>query len=724
MASPSSQAAPSGSTDTPDSGAGALAFALQVLGLPADAAEIRHQSGRAKLDEGDLLRAARRFPVKVRAHRSNFVRLQKTPLPALALLRDGRWLVIGRVSDDKLLVQHPGAPRPDLLGRDEFAKLWTGRLILVTRRTSLNELGGRFGLGWFLTAVRRYRGPLSEVLLASFFIQIFALLTPLFFQVVIDKVLVHRGLSTLEVLAIGLGLLSLFDVVLGGVRTYLFAHTTNRIDVELGARLFRHLFALPLSYFQTRRVGDTVARVRELETIRQFLTSSALTLVLDLFFASIFLAVLFCYSTTLSWVVVGALPFYVVLSVTVTPGFRTRITEKFKRGADSQAFLVESIAGAETVKSMALEPVLQRRWEEQLAGYVTAAFRVVGIGAFASQFATLINKVVTVLILFLGARLVIGNQLTVGELVAFNMLSSQVAAPVLRLAQLWQDFQQVRQSVDRLGDILNTTPEPGQRGQTSLPPIRGDVRLDAVSFRYRIDAQPVLSDVSLEIAAGQVIGIVGSSGSGKSTLAKLIQRLYVPEKGHVTVDGIDLGLADPSWLRRQIGVVLQENVLFNRTVRENIALSDPGMPVERVIQAAQLAGAHEFILGLPEAYDTVIGERGATLSGGQRQRIAIARALVGNPRILIFDEATSALDYESEAAIQANMRRICEGRTVIIIAHRLSTLRIADRIVTLEQGRIVEDGTHDSLLRASGRYAQLWRLQAGGGSSDFAVVLR
>ena len=568
-----------------------------------------------------------------------------------------------------------------------------------------------------------YRGPLAEVLLASFFIQIFALLTPLFFQVVIDKVLVHRGLSTLEVLAVGLGLLSLFDVILGGVRTYLFAHTTNRIDVELGARLFRHLFALPLSYFQTRRVGDTVARVRELETIRQFLTSSALTLVLDLCFASIFLAVLFCYSTSLSWVVVGALPFYVVLSITVTPGFRSRIVEKFKRGADSQAFLVEAVAGAETVKSMALEPVLQRRWEEQLAGYVSAAFRVVGIGAFASQFATLINKVVTVLILFLGARLVIGNQLTVGELVAFNMLSSQVAAPVLRLAQLWQDFQQVRQSVDRLGDILNTTPEPGQRGQTSLPPIRGDIRIDHVSFRYRIDAQPVLSDVSLDIAAGQVIGIVGSSGSGKSTLAKLIQRLYVPEKGNVTVDGIDLGLADPSWLRRQIGVVLQENLLFNRTVRENIALGDPGMPVERVIQAAQLAGAHEFILGLPEAYDTVIGERGATLSGGQRQRIAIARALVLNPRILIFDEATSALDYESEAAIQANMRRICEGRTVIIIAHRLSTLRIADRIVTIEQGRLVEDGTHETLLRAGGRYAQLWRLQSGSGS-DLTVVNR
>jgi subfamily B ATP-binding cassette protein HlyB/CyaB len=283
---------------------------------------------------------------------------------------------------------------------------------------------------------------------------------------------------------------------------------------------------------------------------------------------------------------------------------------------------------------------------------------------------------------------------------------------VLRLAQLWQDFQQVRISIDRLGDILNTTPEPGQGGQATLPPIRGDVAVDAVTFRYRVDGQPVLREVSLSIPAGQVLGIVGSSGSGKSTLAKLIQRLYVPEAGRVLVDGVDLAMVDPAWLRRQIGVVLQENVLFNRTARENIALGDPGMSMERVIAAAQLAGAHEFILQLPEGYETVIGERGASLSGGQRQRVAIARALVGNPRILIFDEATSALDYESEAAIQANMRSITHGRTVILIAHRLSTLRDADRIVVIERGQLIEDGAHASLLQRGGRYAALWRLQS------------
>jgi subfamily B ATP-binding cassette protein HlyB/CyaB len=696
-----------------DSGAASLAFLLQLLGLPADAEEIRHQSGLTALDEADVVRAARRFPVKARAISSRMERLAITPLPALARMKDGGWVIVGKADDDRVLIQNPRATLPEILTRDVFAERWDGRLVLVSRRASLGDPHGRFGVGWFIEAIKKYRQPLTEVLVASFFLQLFALLAPLFFQVIIDKVFVERGLATLQVLAFGLAVMGLFEVTLGALRTYIFAHTTNRIDVELGARLFRHLFALPLAYFQTRRVGDTVARVRELDNIRQFLTSSGVTLVLDLFFSVIFIVVLFIYSPLLTLIVVGALPLYVLLSLAVTPTFRARLAERFKRGAENQAFLVESVSGVETIKSMALEPVMQRRWEEQVAAYVMSAFRVVGLGAVASQAAQLINKATMVLILFLGAGLVIRNQLTVGELVAFNMISSQLAAPVLRLAQLWQDFQQTKISIDRLGDILNTTPEPGRGGQSSLPPVRGEIALETVNFRYRADGQLVLREVSLKVPAGQVLGIVGSSGSGKSTLAKLVQRLYVPETGRVLVDGVDLSLADPAWLRRQIGVVLQENVLFNRSVRENIALADPGMSMDRVIAAAELAGAHDFVLGLAEGYETVIGERGATLSGGQRQRIAIARALVNNPRILIFDEATSALDYESEAAIQANMQRICRERTVIIIAHRLSTLRNAHRIISIEQGRIIEDGTHESLLRAAGRYAQLWRLQSG-----------
>jgi subfamily B ATP-binding cassette protein HlyB/CyaB len=563
-------------------------------------------------------------------------------------------------------------------------------------------------------AIHKYRALLSEVLLASFFLQIFALMSPLFFQVVIDKVLVHRSLGTLDVLVAGMVAISIFEVVLGALRTYLFSHTTNRIDVELGARLFHHLLALPLAYFQARRVGDTVARVRELENLRNFITGSALTLVIDLFFTFVFLALMAFYSPLLTAIVLASFPFYIAISAAATPLFRHRLDEKFKRGAENQSFLVESVTGVETLKAMAVEPQMQRRWEEQLAGYVASSFRVVNLGNVASQGVQFVNKLNTAALLYFGAKFVIDGTLTVGELVAFNMLSGRVTAPVLRLAQLWQNFHQARLSVERLGDILNTTPEPAYSpGRAALPAIRGEVTFEHVGFRYRIDGPEILSDISIQIPAGQIVGIVGSSGSGKSTLGKLVQRLYVPERGRVLVDGIDLAAVDPAWLRGQVGVVLQENILFNRSVRDNIALTDPALPMERVVAAAKLAGAHEFVLELQDGYDTVVGERGSTLSGGQRQRIAIARALTTNPRILIFDEATSALDYESERVIQQNMRQITAGRTVVIIAHRLSTVRMADRIITIERGRMVEDGSHEQLIGSGGRYATLHRVQAG-----------
>jgi subfamily B ATP-binding cassette protein HlyB/CyaB len=413
-------------------------------------------------------------------------------------------------------------------------------------------------------------------------------------------------------------------------------------------------------------------------------------------------------------VVVGAFPLYIGLSAGLAPVFRRRLDEKFERGAENQAFLVESITGVETLKAMAVEPHMQRRWEEQLAGYVQASFRVTNLGNWGSQSIQLISKISTAAILYFGARLVMDGALTVGELVAFNMLASRMTQPVLRLAQIWQDFHQARLSIDRLGDILNTHPETALvPTRSALPAIRGTIEFDHVFFRYRPDGPEILHDISIQIPAGQIVGIVGASGSGKSTLARLVQRLYVPERGRVLVDGADLALIDVAWLRRQIGVVLQDNVLFNCSVRDNIALAAPSMPMEQVIAAADLAGAHEFILELPHGYDTPVGERGVLLSGGQRQRIAIARALATNPRILIFDEATSALDYESERIIHTNMRRICAGRTVFIIAHRLSTVRQVHRIIAVERGRIVEDGSHDELLRIGGRYAMLHRAQVG-----------
>jgi subfamily B ATP-binding cassette protein HlyB/CyaB len=701
-------------TKSDQSGLGALVLLLRIHGIGAEPGQISHRCGTATIGVTEMLRCAKELGLKARASTTKWDRLGATPLPGIAALRDGRFLILGKAAEDKVLIQHPSSSKPEAMTRAEFEAIWDGRLVLMARRVTLSDLSRRFDITWFLGAIQKYRHLLGEVLFASFFLQMFALVSPLFFQVVIDKVLVHRSMSTLDVLVIGLLGISIFEAILGTLRTYMFAHTTNRIDVELGARLFRHLLALPIAYFQARRVGDSVARVRELENIRQFLTSSALTLVIDLFFTFVFIAVMFYYAPQLTFVVLASFPIYIAISLGATPAFRRRLDEKFRRGAENQAFLVESVTGVETLKAMAVEPQMQRRWEEQLAGYVAASFRVISLNNTASQAVQLVNKVTVALILYFGAKLVIEGYLSVGELVAFNMLASRVSAPVLRLAQMWQDFHQARLSVARLGDILNTMPEPSSSpGRAALPAIRGQVTFEHVTFRYRVDASEILHDVNFSLPPGQVVGIVGSSGSGKSTLAKLVQRLYVPESGRVLVDGADLTMVDLPWLGRQIGVVLQENVLFNCSVAENIALADPAVSMDRIIAVAKLAGAHDFILELTEGYDTIIGERGSSLSGGQRQRIAIARALMSNPRILIFDEATSALDYESERAIQENMKEIAAGRTVFIIAHRLSTVRQADRIITLERGRIVEDGSHDQLIRSNGRYAKLHYLQAG-----------
>lgn len=699
-----------------DTGLACLVTLARLYGLPADPEQLRHthsDSGKA-FDERSLILAGRSLGLKIRALTSNWDKLRNTPLPAIARHSDGRWFLIAGFNDDKLLIQDPLENRPLTLPRKIFEQSWQGRLILATRRANLNDPDGRFDFSWFIPAILKYRRLLGEVLLASLFIQLFALVTPLFFQVVIDKVLVHKGLTTLDVLAVGLFGISLFEVVLGGLRTYLFSHTTNRVDVVLGAKLFKHLLSLPISYFEARRVGDSVARVRELENIRNFLTGSALTLVVDLLFTFVFFAVMVYYSPTLTGVVLGAIPFYILLSLWVTPILRRRLNEKFNRGAENQAFLVESITGVETLKSMAVEPQMQRRWEEQLAGYVSASFRSANLGNIAGQSAGFINKVSVVLILWIGATLVIEGELSVGQLIAFNMLAARVSGPILRLVRLWQDFQQAGISVRRLGDILNTPAEPGYNpGRATLPALRGEVWFSGVGFRYRHDRPEVLRNIELKFNPGEVVGIVGRSGSGKSTLTKLIQRLHVPGSGRVLIDGIDLALIEPAWLRRQIGVVLQENYLFNRSVRANIALANPGATLQQIVQAAELAGAHGFILELAEGYDTLVGERGSTLSGGQRQRIAIARALLTNPRILILDEATSALDYESEQIIQQNMCRICIDRTVFIIAHRLSAVRHADRIVVIDQGQVVEQGPHDSLLRQRGHYARLHALQSG-----------
>jgi subfamily B ATP-binding cassette protein HlyB/CyaB len=693
-----------------DSGLASLAILGRFHGIPVDPQQLKHDFAkvRERFEASDLVIAARRLGLKARELKSDWNRLTQTALPALVQQADGSFLVAAKIVEDRILLHDTAANTPVALTRAEFEQRWSGIAILVTKRSLLPGMTGKFDLSWFIPAIVKYRKQFAEVITASFFIQLLALITPLFFQVIIDKVLVHNGLTTLDVLAIGLLMVAVFEVTLGGLRTYLFSHTTNRVDVELGARLYHHLQRLPIAFFQSRPVGTVVARMRELETVRQFITGSALTVAIDAVFTVVFFAVMYFYSATLFWIVLATVPCYAVLSYFVTPVLRKRLDDKFARTAENQAFLVESVHAAETVKSMAVEPQMQRRWEEQLAGYVTAAFRAGQLGNVANQIATLISRVATVVTLWVGARLVMQ-----GQLVAFNMLAGRVSGPILRVVQLWQDFQQARVSIEKLGEILNSPAEPGYAGQRSnLARVQGRVTFDRVSFRYSPNRPEALKNVSIDVRPGEVIGIVGRSGSGKSTFSKLIQRLYVPEHGRVSMDGTDLALIDPSSLRRQIGVVLQENVVFRRSVRENIALADTGAPLESVIEAAKLSGAHEFILELPFGYETIIEEHGANLSGGQRQRIAIARALLTNPRVLIFDEATSALDYESERIIQDNMRQISKGRTVFVIAHRLSAVKPSDRIIMLDKGEIIEEGSHRDLIARGGHYAALFNQQA------------
>jgi subfamily B ATP-binding cassette protein HlyB/CyaB len=711
---------------------GALCAIARLHQIAADPATVAHQLGLQPgepVGRDELLRAAKHLGLKAKASTTGVDRLPLTPLPALAKIRRGDgstgYVVLAQCDGQRVLLQDPGAgaPRPTIEPLEAFAAQWTGELILITSRASLVGDLAKFDFSWFIPALVKYRKLLGEVLLISLMLQLFALVSPLFFQVVMDKVLIHKGLTTLDVLVIGLVGVVIFESALTGLRSYVFSHTTSRIDVELGARLFRHLVQLPLAYFQARRVGDSVARVRELENIRSFLTGNALTVVLDVVFSTLFIAVMFFYSVPLTLIVLVSLPLYFSLSLGVAPILRRRLDVKFARGAENQAMLVETVTGIQTVKAGALEPSFARRWDNQLAAYVSASFRTQNLASWAHEGVNLIGKLVNAAMLWYGAHLVMNSELTVGQFVAFTMFAQRVSQPIMRMAQLWTDFQQTGISMARLGDILNTRTEVPPTSAAQLPPVKGRVTLDNVTFRYRPEATPVLHGVSVDVKPGEVIGIVGRSGSGKSTLTKLVQRLYVPEAGRILVDGIDISLIDAAQLRRQVGVVLQENLLFNRSVRENIAIADPAAPIESVIHVAQLAGAHEFISELTEGYDTIVGEQGGSLSGGQRQRVAIARALFTNPRVLIFDEATSALDYESEAVIQRNMSRICQGRTVFVIAHRLSAVRHSHRIIVMDKGKIVEVGAHDDLVaRPRGLYAHLWRMPDGSKQAEGALA--
>lgn len=699
-----------------------VAVVAKINGNPISMEQIRHQfggdggGGAGILAVIELARIFKKIGFKAKLLKKRLVDLNPGLFPLVAQLTSGDFVLLGGKNEEegKILLQRAGEARGNWLGIAELEGLLTAEILLLKKLKYQPDEVGHFGLGWFVKSARKYWRVLRDCLLASFFIQIFGLLSPLIFMIVIDKVLSNNSLSTLDVLVMALVLVSLFEILLGGLRSYLMSHTANRIDLMLGIQLFKHLMNLPLSYFESRQVGDTIARIKELENVRAFITGSGLMLFLDLFFLVVFLLVMFLFSPFLTLLVVVALPFLFGVSFVLTPLLRNRLDDKYAAGAGKQAFLVETLAGMETIKANAAEPKVLQEWERRLTNHVKVGFSSGHLANLISQTTGVISKILSVLLLWYGAKEVLHGNLTVGQFIAFNMLSSRVIAPILRLSRIWQELQQVNVSVARIGDIFNSATEPGfDPSRVSLPAIKGDICFEGVSFRFRPEGKEILSDISFSVRAGEVVGIVGSTGSGKTTLVKLLQRLYVPEKGRVMVDGVDLSMVDSSWLRRQIGVVIQDGVLFNSSIRDTIALNVPELSMEEVIAAAKLAGVHDLILELPEGYDTMVGERGCRLSTGQRQRLAIARALAADPRMLILDEATSGLDYESEKHVRENLKKICEGRTVIIIAHRFSTIRHADRILTLEQGRIVENDSPEALLAAGGRFAFLNTLHEG-----------
>ena len=655
----------------------------------------------------ELIRILKHKGFRAKRKKLRLDALSGYPLPVIFSLREGGYGVLLKrhPSEGKVLVFSPVSKQAEEKTDAEFEWMAGGDAIVLSPRRFGEQV--RFGFQWFFVETLRYKRVIAEVLLGSFIVQLFGVVTPLFTQVMLDKVVGHHPMSTLDVLGVAFLAVMLFEFLLNLSRNYIFTHTANKIDAKLGARLFRHLFSLPFTYFESRKVGTIVARLRELDSIRDFITNKSVSVIVDTLFSFVFFAMMLLYSWQLSLMALAIIVLIALIYVIVTPAFRSRLQRKFEMGAQSNSYLVETITGVQTVKSLAIEGAMQRKWEDYLGAFLASGFRLNLLSNTAKGLSNLLQRGMTIGILYFGVKQVIAHELTVGQLIAFQMYANQLTNPILRLVNLWNEFQQTLLAVERLGDILNHPVEIHSPQAITLPRLEGAMRFENIRFRYAPGMPNVLDGLSLAIPAGSCIGLVGRSGSGKSTIAKLIQRLYIPQEGAIYVDDVDTRHMNPFWLRQQIGVVLQESYLFSGSIRENIAMPRPDAPVEQVIQAARLAGAHDFIKELPEGYDTFVGERGSTLSGGQKQRIAIARAIITQPRILILDEATSALDYESERIIRDNLRRIRQGRTVLIIAHRLSTVRDCDVIIAMDRGQLVEMGTHDELMSRKGYYYAL-----------------
>ena len=699
-----------------DTGLNSLIIIAKHFGIPSDIRQLERAYSLEKgtVDTVTILRAAKDLKLKVRKlDNVESSKFKVFNFPAIVRLKNGNYVVVFGTDGERIAIIDP-LLSPNIIEADwnKFTENWSGEVILFTKRFTLNDKISKFELSWFIPSIIKYKKLLLQVLLISFILQLCGLAAPLFTQVIIDKVLVHRSLNTLDIMIIGMILIAVFQNWMTSLRSYIFNHTTNKIDVSLSSRMFKTITALPMKFFQKWQVGEVVSRVGELENLRSFLTGSSLTLVLDLLFAIIYLGVMFFFFFSLSLVVMLMLPLFIILNVSIAPLYKKLINNKFLIGAENQSFLIETITGMRTVKSMTIERQFVRKYEEILAKYVNSVFSVINLTNIAGSIGGFLQQTFNLAILWVGAYYVMEQKITVGELIAFQMMAGQLIAPIMRIISTWQYFQQARVSVERLGDIMNEETEPAfNPNRTTLPNINGEIVLDKVSFRYNPEGKPVLQNINLVIPAGIKVGIVGKSGSGKSTLTQLIQRLYLPESGRILIDGVDIAQVEPAWLRRQVGVVLQENFLFGGTIEENIAIAAPNATKEQIINAAKMSGADEFIDQMQHKYDTFVGERGSLLSGGQKQRISIARALLTDPKILIFDEATSALDYESEKIIMDNLEKITQGRTTLMIAHRLSTVKSCEAIIVMDKGNIVEVGTHEQLIMAKGYYYNLYATQ-------------
>ncbi|AVH68165.1 peptidase domain-containing ABC transporter [Nostoc sp. 'Peltigera membranacea cyanobiont' N6] len=643
------------------------------------------------------------------------IAISKLPTPVLIPWQDS-YAILYKATEKEIVL---GIPEQGIIRKKpaDFAETWgeEGQVLLLqpTKETPQK----RFGLSWFLPAIKKHRTVLIEVFIASLFVQLLGLANPLITQVIIDKVIIQNGINTLNVLGFLLIAMAIVEGIITWLRTNLFVDTTNRIDLSLGSEVIDHLLRLPLRYFEKRPVGEISSRINELENIRSFLTGTALTVVLDAIFSVIYIVVMIFYSWLLTIVALATVPLFALITFIFAPIIRSQTRTKAERNADTQSYLVEVVSGIQTVKAQNIELNSRWQWQSRYGRYISASFENVLTSNTASSLSNFLNKLSSLLLLWVGAYLVLQQQLTLGQLIAFRIIAGYVTSPLLRLIQLWQNFQETALSLERLADILDTPQETEIAGRNNIPmpAIVGAVQYESVTFSFAKSPNPQLNNVHLDIEAGMFVGVVGQSGAGKSTLTKLLPRLYELDSGRIKIDGYDINKVELYSLRQQIGMVLQDTLLFDTTVQENIALTMPDATAEEIVEAAKIACAHDFIMNLPNGYETRVGERGSALSGGQRQRIAIARTVLQNPPLLILDEATSALDYATERQVCLNLAQVFKGRTVFFITHRLGTIQNADVILMMSQGRIAEQGTHTELMDLTGLYYCLYQQQEAQG---------